>query len=110
MSHGSSIRKGNSAAFAQRILGRPKIDYERTRQLSNLNKILISFDGFIENISSYDDIKLCQFLCLDALNEYIPASTSSKVGDQERSYFKDAFTVLIDESFEVESMEVCWGV
>ncbi len=101
---------GCIAAFAQRILGRPKIDYERTRQLSNLNKILISFDGFIENISSYDDIKLCQFLCLDALNEYIPASTSSKVGDQERSYFKDAFTVLIDESFEVESMEVCWGV
>lgn len=101
---------GCIAAFAQRILGRPKIDYERTRQLSNLNKILISFDGFIESISSYDDIKLCQFLCLDALNEYIPASTSSKVGDQERSYFKDAFTVLIDENFEVESMEVCWGV
>lgn len=101
---------GCIAAFAQRILGRPKIDYERTRQLSNLNKILISFDEFIESISSCDDIKLCQFLCLDALNEYIPASTSSKVGDQERSYFKDAFTVLIDENFEVESMEVCWGV
>ena len=100
---------GATAAFAQKILGRPKVDYSPERQEANLKSVLASFDNFLDYLDKLNPDELSAFLSLNALNEYIPANTSSKVGDLERSFFKDAFNVLISENFELTSMDVCWG-
>lgn len=100
---------GATAAFAQKILGRPKVDYSPERQEINLYNVLTGFDMFLDKLDALNTSDLTTFLSLNALNEYIPANTSSKVGDLERSFFKDAFNVLISEDFELASMDVCWG-
>lgn len=103
------VLAGCTAAFAQKILGRPKVDYPKSKQDSNMERIMSDFDMFLSRMEAMSPDELQEFCSLDSLNEYIPASTSSKVGDLERGYFKDAFSVLIDERFSVETLDVCWG-
>lgn len=100
---------GMTAAFGIMILGRPKRNLSEEYQLENLNRILNQFDSFIERLNAMPPQELSSFINLDSLNSYLPSNSSSKIGDVERSYFKDAFKVLIEDDFEVDNMEICWG-
>lgn len=100
---------GVTVAFAIRILGRPKKDYSPEKQLANLARVLKSFDRLLLDLQAKNPQELHDFLCLSELNEQLPTSTSSRIGDIEREYFKNAFNVLIDEDFDVDNMDVCWS-
>ncbi|WP_105253571.1 hypothetical protein [Pseudoalteromonas sp. T1lg75] len=100
---------GITAAFGIKILGRPKRNLPRTSQQESLNSILSSFDNFIGKLNNMQPDELSNFINLASLNSYLPSNSSSKIGDVERSYFNDCFKVLIEDDFEVDNMEICWG-
>ena len=48
------------------------------------------------------------FLALNILNESLNDHNPSKVGDFERTFFKEAFYALIQEHFNTQSMVLSW--
>ena len=100
---------GITTAFAIKILGRPKLDLSAEQQNKNKISILSNFDRFIVRLESMNEQELTEFVNLEALNSMSPSSASTKVGDQERQFFKGAFNVLLEDEFNVPNMDVCWG-
>ena len=101
---------GLICALAQKIYGRPGADYETARQRNNFRKIVSDFESFVRHLSGLDEEKLEKFMRLDTLNSLLgnKTSVSTKIGDMERAYFRDAFSVLVSEGFDVKDMEICW--
>lgn len=101
---------GLICALAQKIYGRPGADYETARQRNNFKKIVSDFESFVGHLSGLNEEKLEQFMRLDTLNSLLgnKTSVSTKIGDMERAYFRDAFSVLVSEGFDVKDMEICW--
>ncbi|HAS6182206.1 TPA: hypothetical protein I7160_02220 [Vibrio vulnificus] len=100
---------GMTVAFAIKTLGRPKQDYSKERQEQNLAKLLAGLDKFIVNLRDLTPEQLEKFIAFDSLAEQLPSSTSSRIGDVEREFFKSAFNVLIEEDFDISSMDLCWS-
>ncbi|MCG6347028.1 hypothetical protein K6U40_16240 [Vibrio fluvialis] len=100
---------GITVSFAIKILGRPKQNYSKEKQQKNLDKILNSFDDFLEKLNNLDQENLANFIALDELNALLPTSTSARIGDVERDFFKNSFNVLIEEDFDIENMSICWS-
>jgi len=100
---------GITTAFAIKILGRPKMDYSSDIQETKFKKIMNNFDQYILKLENMGEDELADFINLSDLNSRNPSSASSKIGDQERTFFKQSFNVLIEESFDVPNMNVCWG-
>lgn len=100
---------GVTTAFAIKILGRPKRDYTAERQSQNLQKIMTNFDQFLMKLEQMDPDTLSKYFNIESLNYMSPSATSTKIGDVERAFFKDSFHVLIQEDFEIENMDICWG-
>ncbi len=105
----SPFLMGMTTAFAIKILGRPKRNLAKETQQANLDSVLDVFDTFLNHLKAKSPDELKAFVNLESLNSYLPSNSSSKIGDVERSYFKDCFKVLIDDDFDVDNMEVCWG-
>lgn len=104
------VLAGLICALAMKIYGRPGADYEIERQRRNFDKIVSGFNKFLEKISSFDESELAKFMRFETLNSILgtKSSASTKIGDMERAYFRDAFLALISEDFDVDSMEICW--
>lgn len=100
-------RIGLIVAMAQKIIGRPGIDKEASIQAKCLSDIRENFDSFISKLKEMNSTELYDFLSLDVLNELL-SKPSSKVGDFERSFFKEAFVALIEQNFEIPSFDSCW--
>lgn len=100
-------RIGLIVALAQKIIGRPGIDKDATIQERGLSKIKENFDSFTAFLKGKTPTELYDFLSLDVLNELL-SKPSSKVGDFERSFFKEAFVALIEQDFEIPSFDSCW--
>jgi hypothetical protein len=66
--------------------------------------------SLINRLSKFTQGELDAFLRLDVLSERLFASKRSAVGRHERAFFDSAFKVLIDEKFNVPSMEALWRV
>lgn len=101
---------GFVCALAIKIYGRPGADYEIERQRRNFDRILSSFKGFIRRVSCLSDGDLSEFMRFETLNHILGSRSSAnvKIGDMERAYFRDAFTVLISEDFDIKNMDICW--
>lgn len=100
-------RIGFMVALALKIIGRPGVDRSAESQKESLRKIESDFNGFIERLNSISDENLLKFLSFDILNEIID-KPSAKVGDFERTFFKEAFTSLIEQNFQIDNFESCW--
>jgi hypothetical protein len=98
-------RIGFIVALAIKILGRPGTNKEICLQEQSLDDIESNFKGLINKIRNID--KGIDFLSFHTLNEILD-KPSSKVGDFERLFFKEAFTSLIDQKFNVDNFESCW--
>lgn len=101
-------RVGFMTALAIDIFGRPGNDRSEELQTKNLNRIEQEVDDFISLINNFSEDELKTFLSLDILNECLADHNPSKVGDFERTFFKEAFYTLIQEHFNVQSMILCW--
>lgn len=100
-------RIGFMVALATKILGRPGTDKDANLQDASLIKIESNFKALIDKINSIEDKELPEFLSFNVLNEIID-KPSSKVGDFERTFFKEAFTALIEQDFQIDNFESCW--
>lgn len=100
-------RIGFMVALATKILGRPGTDKDANLQDASLIKIESNFKALIGKINSIEDKELPEFLSFNVLNEIID-KPSSKVGDFERTFFKEAFTALIEQNFQIDNFESCW--
>ena len=94
-------RIGFMAALAIEIFGRPGNDRGEEAQLKILNRIENEVDDFIALVDKLTKEELEAFLALNILNP-------SKVGDFERTFFKEAFYALIQEHFNTQSMVLSW--
>ena len=100
-------RIGFMVALAIKILGRPGTDKDANIQDASLIKIESNFKDLIGKINSIEEKELPEFLSFNVLNEIID-KPSSKVGDFERTFFKEAFTALIEQDFQIDNFESCW--
>lgn len=100
-------RIGFIVALSIKILGRPGVYITATEQQEHLEAINHDFDIFITNLKSKNNNELLKFLSFNILNEIIDRP-SAKVGDFERTFFKEAFISLIEQHFRLDSFESCW--
>ena len=101
-------RIGFMAALAIEIFGRPGNDRGEEAQLKILNRIENEVDDFIALVDKLTKEELEAFLALNILNECLNDHNPSKVGDFERTFFKEAFYALIQEHFNTQSMVLSW--
>lgn len=71
----------------------------------------ILFYSFVQHVLySYNKNSEGDFLALESLNAVVEQLPKTRIGDEMRSYFKQAFTELLkyDEIDEILSMEAFW--
>jgi len=100
-------RIGFMAASAQTVLGRPGLDKDDKERARRMAKLKEGADALIDKLNRMKPDKIGEFLALDVLAEIV-SKRVGQVGRYERAVFFDAFKVLIDEDFELPTMEPCW--
>lgn len=100
-------RIGFAVALGIKIIGRPGEDRDSERKAAALEALKSEHQAFLTKLNGLDDVALQEFLRLDVLGEVLDRRVG-QVGRYERSVFQEAFKVLIDEHFDVTSMEICW--
>jgi len=100
-------RIGFVTAVGQTVLGRPGMDRSAEDRTQRMGQIRSDAEGLIERLQSWHPEVVGDFLRLDVLSETL-SKRVGQVGRYERSAFFEAFLVLINEGFALESMEPCW--
>ncbi|MEL5992465.1 hypothetical protein ACOKGD_11750 [Microbacterium phosphatis] len=100
-------RIGFAVALGIKIMGRPGEDREPDRKSAALDELKAEHQAFLTRLDGMNEQELSDFLCLDVLSEVLDKRVG-QVGRYERGVFQEAFKVLIDEHFDVTSMEICW--
>lgn len=100
-------RIGFIVSIAQHVLGRPGMDRPEAERSERLSEVAVQLVKLTDHISSMNQDELSDFLRLDVLAETLDRRVG-QVGRYERSVFFDAFTVLVQENFDVPNMEPCW--
>lgn len=101
-------RIGFITALAIEIFGRPGNDRGENVQIEILNRIEKETEDFIALVDKFTKEELESFLALNILNECLNDHNPSKVGDFERTFFKEAFYALIKEHFYTKTMVLSW--
>ena len=101
-------RIGFIVANAVSILGRVGMDKEPVASLARLEGLQGECDKLIDRVSEMGGIELQKFLALDVLEERVGRRPTSAVGRWERAFFESAFKVLVEENYNVPSLETCW--
>lgn len=100
-------RIGLAVAMSQHVIGRPAMEREEAIQRKRLKQVSDAATAFCAKLKKMPEDKLGDFLRLEVLSEMLDKRVG-QVGRYERSVFVDAFSVLIQEGFDVPSMEPCW--
>jgi len=103
-----AARVGFVVACAISILGRVGMDKDESFSDQRCEQLEHACRSLIGKLNNFNLEKLGNFIALDVLAEKLTRRPSSAVGRWERSFFENSFKVLIDENFEVPSMEPCW--
>ena len=100
---------GFSVSAAQYILGRPGRKLSQEQINSNLTNFVNGYSELIHRLDSLTKEEMESFLSLDMLNEVFKNYTSgSNIGDLQRSFFKNAFNVILEVNFDMDDMNICW--
>ncbi|GBQ48968.1 hypothetical protein ACM0P6_14080 (plasmid) [Komagataeibacter sucrofermentans] len=103
-------RIGFVVATAIAILGRMGMERKADESQKRLTEIIRQVSNFIARLDEMDVNQLTDFLRLDVLSERLYGQKRSAVGRYERAFFDAAFKVLIEEKFDVPTMEPSWRV
>lgn len=101
-------RIGFVVACALAVLGRLGMDKAASESKNALEQLQSAANDLIASLEIMDSNKLSDFLALDVLSEKLGGQKRSAVGRYERAFFEAAFKILVEENFNVPSMEVCW--
>ena len=98
---------GFIVACSEYILGKIPVERDEAVKQDKLNRLENQIDRIIEIAEKQEQ---GDFLALDSLNAVVEQLPKNRIGDEMRSYFKQAFTELLkyDEIGEVSSMEAFW--
>lgn len=100
-------RIGYMVAVAQHVLGRPGLDRLPDERAARMERISSQANAMTKRLYGLSEQRLGDFLKLDVLSEILDKRVG-QVGRYERALFNEAFKVLIDEQFDVPTMEPCW--
>lgn len=102
---------GFMVACGEFILGKTSIVRDNETKEKKYNILKSNFEKMIEKLEKEKE-ENSAFLALESLNEIIMSLSKSKIGDEERMLFKNAFIEMIrDEDFgEMHSLETYWRV
>lgn len=97
------------AAISTYIFGRPG-SKERSieEQEAKMNSLKDKFNTLIGYLESKENEDIGNYLCYDVLNEILASLPSKRIGDEERRYFFEAYSLLIKEEFNLDSLEEAW--
>jgi hypothetical protein len=101
-------RIGFVVAAAIAILGRIGMERDPSASEQKLKDVKAQLAIFVGWLQMMNVEELVGFLKLDVLSERLYSQKRSAVGRYERAFFDEAFKVLVNEKFEVPSMEPCW--
>ncbi|MEC5322503.1 hypothetical protein [Aurantimonas sp. A3-2-R12] len=100
-------RIGFTVAVAQNVLGRPGMDRPHEERLKRMKKIRADSHKLLKRLKAMGTEEIGDFLRLDVLSETLDKRVG-QVGRYERTAYFDGFQVLIDEGFELSTLEPCW--
>lgn len=100
-------RIGFMVALGQKILGRPGEEKSSDDKQKALETLKSQHGSLVSRLGGLSEEDLRDFMRLDVLGEVLDRRVG-QVGRYERGVFLDAFKVLADEHFAVQSMEICW--
>ncbi|MBC3449901.1 hypothetical protein HU745_02440 [Pseudomonas mosselii] len=103
-----AARVGFIVACAVNILGRVGMDKEEDYSEGRCSELERACSSLVARIEGLEPGQLDEFIRLDTLSEKLSKRPSSAVGRWERAYFETAFRVLVEENFNVPSMDPCW--
>jgi hypothetical protein len=104
---GQPARIGFIAAIAQHVIGRPGMERTANDRDARMHRLRNECGSFSQRLLNFDRATLGDFLRLDVLSEMLDRRVG-QVGRYERNLFFEAFQVLINEQFDLTSMEPCW--
>lgn len=105
-------RVGFIVAVATAILGRVGMEKDEDPEANKakLGDLQGKLKTLVDTLALKDGAALAAFLKLDVLSEKLYGQKRAAVGRYERAFYDAAFKVLLDEDFQVPSMEPCWRV
>tara|TARA_R110002051_G_scaffold8952_3_gene36327 strand:- start:1248 stop:2408 length:1161 start_codon:yes stop_codon:yes gene_type:complete len=104
---GQPARIGLVVAIGQHILGRPGLDRDAADRERRMADVIRSSSRLVARLEGLTAPQVGEFLQLDVLRETLDRRVG-QVGRYERGVFFDAFKVLIEEDFNLPTMEACW--
>lgn len=104
---GQPARIGFMVAVALHVLGRPGADKTPRERAKLMNEVVKNSEKLVVRLGKLTSTKVGSFLKLDILSEVL-SKRSTQVGRFERNVFFEAFKVLIEENFDLPTMEPCW--
>lgn len=102
-----TARIGFVVSIAVQVFGRAGADRTGEEKEVHFREFTLMSEAFIDRINWLNNAELGDFLRIDVLDELLQKKVT-QVGRYERNLFYEAFKVLIDEKFEVKTMEQCW--
>ena len=100
-------RVGYIVAASQAILGKVGLEKPAKERNKRMQLLVNNATALTSKIGKMKQQQLKDFLKLDVLSETLDRRVG-QVGRYERTVFYEAFKLLIEENFEVPSMEPCW--
>lgn len=99
------------AAISTYILGRPG-GKERSNEEQNnkMHSLREKFNALIDRLEQLNSEGIGSYLSFDVLNEILTSLPSKRIGDEERKFFYDAYSLLVKEEFNLDSLEEAWRV
>lgn len=98
---------GFVTAIALAVLGRPGLDYTLETQNQKWAEIKNNANLLLEKLEALQCEEMGYFLDFHTLNELI-RKKPGKSSYFEREFFLQAFKVLLEENFNIDSMTPCW--
>lgn len=100
-------RIGFAVAVAQYVIGRPGMDRPPEERAERMGIIDSGARQLVSRVNGMTEEEVGAFLKLDVLAETLDRRVG-QVGRYERGVYSEGFQVLIDEKFELSTMEPCW--
>ncbi len=102
-------KTGFIAAIAQRVAGMAGMpERNQADQEAIISRIESSFELFINKINRMDNDALGTFLCYDVLNEMMNNLPVKRIGNSQREFFRKGFAALLENNFEIDTLELAW--
>lgn len=100
-------RAGFMVAASQTINGRIGNQRSEGERSKELQIIIERINSLIVKISSIEKENQEEFYAFSTLNERIQSAPTNKIGDWQRSFYLEAFRIMMTVDIE-QSLEICW--